>query len=99
MEQKSPDELIEFQFHLTKDAALLVVFHGEMDYAVFNLYDPAVADGNAKHVARKIFQYLFRMSNGFLNVDHPLLLVQIAHECIKLSFSCQRQQPCMERKR
>ena len=52
MEQKAPDELIEFQFHLKTDAALLVVFDDEMDYAVFNLYDPAVADVNAKHVAQ-----------------------------------------------
>lgn len=69
MLQETADEFLCLQCFLVPFPLVILVFEG--DFAVFEVDDAFVADGNSKDVARQVFQGFVALSDR-LDVDDPV---------------------------
>ena len=72
MEEESADELLSGQVDAL-DLLAAVVPVTESDLALVEAFDPAMGDGNAKHIASQIVQDLLALA-GVLAMNDPVLL-------------------------
>ena len=61
--------------------AMCVVFPSEAYALTVEAEQSLVADGNAVGIAAEIAQHAEGISEGWLGIDHPVVLEQRAHEC------------------
>ena len=76
MEQKSAQELIDFQSHGPLLVAVRGVSPAEGDLAIGQSDQPGVRDRDAMSVSAEIAQYMLRSSEGRLGIDDPVLAEQ-----------------------
>ena len=61
--------------------AMCVVFPSEAYVVTIEAEQALIADGDAVSVAAEIAQHADGITEGWLGIDHPVLLEQRAHEC------------------
>src|SRR5271169_1624102 len=96
MEQKSAQELIDFQSHGPLLVAVRGVSPSEGDLAIGQSDQPGVRDRDAMSVSAEIAQYMFRSSEGRLGIDDPVLAEQRTQPGPEGTRLGQRQQAAVE---
>ncbi len=76
MLEKPPDELRRIKAHRALDATAPVVFVAEDDFAIVDVNQTLIGDGDAVSIASQILEYLLWTCEGRLGVDDPIVTVQ-----------------------
>ena len=74
-------ELASSERHDALLVAVRVVFPSEAYVVTIEAEQALVADGDAMSIAAEIAQHANGISEGRLGIDHPVALIESAHEC------------------
>jgi hypothetical protein len=80
VKQESAQELIGGNGHDLLLAAVSIVSPAEADAIVLEGHETMVGDGDAVGVAGQVVENMFGATEGWLGVDHPVLLVEFGEE-------------------
>ncbi len=76
MNQKTSNKFISSYLHFFLFTAILVVTPFECHYAVFELDDAVIGNGNAMRISSEIFNDTARVFKGWFAVDNPFFLIK-----------------------
>ena len=74
MQQEAPDEFVGIERHHPFGGAMTVIFPAKLDFAIINVKQAIVGNGDAMGIAPKIVEHLPGTAKGRLGVDHPFVL-------------------------
>ena len=80
VDQESSQKLICGNLHNLLLAALCVVFPAKRDSIILESNQSMVGDGDPMCIASQIVQNMFRTSEGWLDVDHPVFAEEESQE-------------------
>ncbi len=83
VDQESAQELICGDRHDLRLAAVRIVFPAKRDAIILERNQSMVADGHAVRIAGEIVQNMFRTSEGWLGVDHPVFAEEESQERVE----------------
>jgi hypothetical protein len=83
VDQASPQKLICGNRHDFLLAAPCVVFPAKRDSIILENNEPVIGDGYAMCISREIVQNMFRTSEGWLDVDHPVFAEEESPERVE----------------
>jgi len=90
MQQEATQELFGGHRHFTLLAAVGVVLPPEADFAVGDIQNPMIGDGDAVGVAGQVLQHMLWAPKGTLGVDYPVLTKKRAQESMEGLLPCQQ---------
>jgi hypothetical protein len=80
MEKKPSQELLRGYGHQLLLVAMRVIFPPERDLVVFQSHESMVGDSNPMRVARQIMQNMLRPSEGWFDIDNPVVSIKRPEE-------------------
>lgn len=83
MDQESSQKLIRGNRHDLLLIAPNVVFPAKRDSIILECHQSVVGDGDAMCISRQIVQNMFRTSEGWLDVDHPVFAEEESQERVE----------------
>ena len=83
VDQESSQKLICGNAHDLLLTAPCVVFPAKGDSIILESNEPVVGDGDAMCISRQIGQNMFRASEGWLDVDHPVFAEEESQERVE----------------
>ena len=83
VDQESPQKLICGNRHDLLLTAPCVVFPAKRDSIILESHQSMVGDGDAVRIAGEIVQNMFRTSEGWLGVDHPVFAEEESQERVE----------------
>ena len=83
VDQESSQKLICGNRHDFLLAAPCVVFPAKRDSIILERHQSMVGDGDAVRIAGEIVQNMFRTSEGWLGVDHPVFAEEESQERVE----------------
>ena len=83
MDQESSQKLIRGNRHDLLLIAPNVVFPAKRDSIILESHQSMVGDGDAVCIAGEIVQNMFRTSEGWLGVDHPVFAEEESQESVE----------------
>ena len=83
VDQESSQKLICGNRHDRLLAAMRIVFPAKRDSIILESNEPVVGDGDAMCISRQIVQNMFRTSEGWLDVDHPVFAEEESQERVE----------------
>jgi|SRR4029079_11310206 hypothetical protein len=98
MQQEAPEKFLGCDRHQSLLAFTCVVFPAEGYFAVSEIDDPMVGDGDAVRVASQILKDVLRPSEWPFGVDDPVMAIQRAEESLESFLFGQRFQIAGEAK-
>jgi hypothetical protein len=83
VDQESSQKLICGNRHDLLLTAPGVVFPAKRDSIILECNEPVVGDGDAMCISRQIVQNMFRTSEGWLDLDHPVFAEEESQERVE----------------
>jgi len=83
VDQESSQKLISGDRHDLLLTAPRIVFPAKRDSIILESNEAVVGDGDAMCISRQIVQNMFRTSEGWLGVDHPVLAEEKSQERVE----------------
>ncbi len=83
VDQEAAQELICGDRHDLLLAAVRIVFPAKRDPIILERHQSMVGDGDAVRIAGEIVQNMFRTSEGWLGVDHPVFAEEESQERVE----------------
>ena len=83
VDQEAPQELICGNRHDLLLAAVRIVFPEKRDSIILERNQSMVGDGDAVRITGEIVQNMFRTSEGWLGVDHPVFAEEESQERVE----------------
>ena len=83
VDQEAAQELIGGDRHDFLLAAVRIVFPAKRDSIILESNEPVVGDGDAMCISRQIVQNMFRTSEGWFGVDHPVFAEEESQERVE----------------
>ena len=98
MQQKTPEKFFGGDRHQPLLAFACVVFPAEGYFAVSEIDDSMVADGDAVRVACQILKNVLRSSEWSFRIDDPVIAIESPEKGMESFLFCQRFQIAREAK-
>jgi hypothetical protein len=83
MEKEPPQELLRGYGHQLLLVVMRIIFPPERDLVIFQSHEPVVGDSNAMGVAGQIMQNMLRPSEGWFDIDNPVVSIERPEERAK----------------
>jgi len=93
VDEEASQELIRGKGHDLLLAAVGIVSPAERDAIVFEGHEAMVGDGDAVGIAGEVVENMFGATEGWLGVDHPVLLAEFGEQVAE----CARRGKLLER--
>jgi len=83
VDEESSQKLICGNRHDLLLTAPYIVFPAKRDSIILESNEPVVGNGDAMCISRQIVQNMFRTSEGWLGIDHPVFVEEESQERVK----------------